>query len=292
MFEIVTDTSANLDCKLLDQLHIRVVPFSFFVNDKEYIYTDTKGFDGPAYYNAIRKGIQVRTSQVPPQRYLEFFTPLCEAGREILFVGMSSGISGSFSSAENAAKQLRSKYPECKIRLVDTLGASLGEGLLVLKAAQCQKQGMTLDDTADYLLKARYEMCQVFTVEDLKYLRRSGRLSNIQTIVGTMLQIKPILQGSRSGQIICTARVRGRKQSIQAMADQYEAFVTGSEEQQIGIAHADCPEDAKQLIHLLNSTKCPPKDIMTVCYEPVTGSHVGPGALALFFWGNPEFRKP
>ena len=290
MFAIVTDTSANLDCSLLQQRSIAAIPFTFFVGDQEQTCTDTAGFDGPAFYNAMRSGTQVKTSQVAPQQYIDLFSPMLAMGQEILFVGMSSGISGSYHSAEIAMQQLKEVFPDARIRLVDTLAASLGEGLLVVEAADCRDRGMTLDETADHLLTLRHRMAQVFTVEDLKYLRRTGRLSNVTALVGMMLNIKPLLKGNKEGKIVTFARARGRRQSILAMAERYDAMVARPEEQIVGIAHADCPEDAEMLASLLRA-KHPPKDIMTVCYEPVTGSHVGPGTLALFFLGDEEVRE-
>ncbi|MBQ7455043.1 MAG: DegV family EDD domain-containing protein, partial [Clostridia bacterium] len=135
----------------------------------------------------------------------------------------------------------------------------------------------------------RHDMCQIFTVEDLKYLRNTGRLSNVAAIVGMVLNIKPLLKGDEEGKIVSIAKARGRKVSIQAMAQRYNDFVRGAGEQTIGIAHADCEDDVRQLVSLLNA-KNPPKEIMTVMYEPVTGSHVGPGTLALFFLGDRSFR--
>ena len=290
MFAIVTDTSANLDCSLLQQRNIAAIPFAFFVGDQEQTCTDTAGFDGPAFYSAMRSGTQVKTSQVSPQQYIDLFSPMLAMGQEILFVGMSSGISGSYHSAEIAAQQLKEVFPDARIRLVDTLSASLGEGLLVVEAADCRDRGMTLDETADRLMAMRHRMAQVFTVEDLKYLRKTGRLSNVTALVGMMLNIKPLLKGDKEGKIVTFARTRGRRQSILAMAERYDAMVSHPEEQIVGIAHADCPEDAETLASLLRA-KHPPKEIMTVCYEPVTGSHVGPGTLALFFLGDENVRE-
>ena len=143
---------------------------------------------------------------------------------------------------------------------------------------------MSLEETEAKLLALRREMKQIFTVEDLKYLRATGRLSNFKAVVATVLNIKPLLRGDEAGRIICFSRVRGRKKSIEALAERYEAMVREPELQTVGIAHADCPEDAALLAELLNR-RFPPREIMTVCYEPVTGSHVGPGTLALFFFG-------
>ena len=290
MYTIVTDTSSNLDCNLLKAREIRVIPFSYYIDSREQTCLDTVSFDGAAFYNAMRAGMRVTTSQVTPQRYMDCFAPILEAGQDILFVGMSSGISGSFGSAQIAAAQLREQYPGRRLRLIDTLGASLGEGLLALRAADFRDQGMALDEAADILENLRLTMCQVFTVDDLKYLRMTGRLSNFVALVGSALQVKPLLKGNREGKIVCFSKVRGRRRSIHAMAEQYNEFVYAPGEQTVGIAHADCPEDAALLESLLREKK-PPRDIMTVCYEPVTGSHVGPGTLALFFQGDISFRR-
>lgn len=290
MFSIVTDTSANLDSAYLKAHDVTVVPFTFLVGDEERTCIDTAAFDGAAYYNAMRTGTSVRTSQVTPQRYIEHLRPLLEGGNDVLYIGMSSGISGSFSSASMAAKELRKEFPTRTILLVDTLSASLGEGLLVMHAVDCREQGFTLEETASLLDRLRHAMCQVFTVEDLKYLRATGRISNIKAALAAVLHIKPILKGDVAGKIVCAEKVRGRKRSIETLAAQYNEYVRSAGAQTIGIAHADCPEEAEQLGKLLCRYN-PPKRILTVCYEPVTGAHVGPGTLALFFLGDGSFRK-
>ena len=289
MYEIITDTSANLDAALLRQQGIGVIPFSFYIDGQETRCTDTEQFDTKAFYDGMRRGTPVTTSQLTPQRYLDCFAPLLAAGRDILFVGMSSGISGSYASARMAAAQLQEEFPQRKLRLVDTLSASLGEGLQVLKAAEYRTAGIDLDTAADRLLEERHRMCQVFTVEDLRYLRRSGRISNLKAAVGTVLQIKPMLKGDPQGQIVCFAQVRGRKKSIEVLAEQYDRYIEDAENETVAIVHADCPQEAEELARLLQRNH-PPRKILTACYEPMTGSHVGPGALALFFYGKASFR--
>ena len=285
MYEIITDTSANLDAALLRQQGIGVIPFSFYIDGQETRCTDTEQFDAKAFYDGMRRGTPVTTSQLTPQRYLDCFAPLLAAGRDILFVGMSSGISGSYASARMAAAQLQEEFPQRKLRLVDTLSASLGEGLQVLKAAEYRTAGIDLDTAADRLLEERHRMCQVFTVEDLRYLRRSGRISNLKAAVGTVLQIKPMLKGDPQGQIVCFAQVRGRKKSIEVLAEQYDRYIEDAENETVAIVHADCPQEAEELARLLQRNH-PPGKILTACYEPMTGSHVGPGTVALFFFGT------
>ena len=214
MFRIFTDTSSNLDSELLKRKNVSVVPFSYYVNGEEHTCLDTHAFNGSGYYDAIRNGVRVTTSQVPPQRYIDAMTPVLAGGEDILFVGMSSGISGAYSAAEMAAGRLLEQFPERKIRLVDTLSASLAEGIVVLHAIELREEGKSLDETADELMELRHSVCQIFTVEDLRYLRMGGRLSNIAALVGTVLQIKPLLKGDPEGKIVCFAKPRGRKRSI------------------------------------------------------------------------------
>lgn len=290
MFEIITDTSANLDSGLLRENKISLVPFSFRFKGKDKTCLNTAAFRPGAYYEAMRRGVRVTTSQVPPQTYADAMRKPLQAGLDVLYVGMSSGISSSFYSAQMAAEQLKPSFPERHIALVDTLSASLGEGLLVLEAVRCRDAGMEVAETAARLEEMRHRMCQVFTVDDLKYLRATGRLSNLKAALATVLQIKPLLKGDTRGKIVCFARSRGRARSISELAAQYDKYVVDPQEQTVGIAHADCEADAEALAALLRERK-PPRDIMLVDYEPVTGSHVGPGALALFFLGDPSFRS-
>ena len=289
-FAVFTDTSANLPHQLVQQKGITLVPFSYFVKGEEYTCLNSEEFSGDEYYGMIKAGVQVITSQVTPQRYIDKFTPVLQQGPDILFVSMSSGISGSCASARMAVTQLAEQFPQRSIRIVDTLGASLGEGLIVLEAADWQDAGRTLDETEAHLNEMCRCMCQIFTVDDLMHLRRGGRLSNLSAIVGTVLSIKPLLRGSEEGTIVAFEKVRGRRRSIEALAEKFDTLAVNPEQQIVGIAQAGCKEDAAQLAELLRRNH-PPKEILTVEYEPVTGAHVGPGALALFFLGDENVRK-
>ena len=170
----------------------------------------------------MRDGAEVTTSQINPQRYMDFMRPILEEGRDILFVGMSSGISGAYHCAEMAACELSAVFPERKIRLIDTLGASLGEGLLVLRAIQEKLKGIGIDDVYRKLLTLRHRLCNIFTVDDLKYLKKGGRLSNMAFLVGSILQIKPLLKGDEQGRIVGFAKTRGRKKAIEELAERYD----------------------------------------------------------------------
>ena len=288
-YRIFTDTSANLPTDLTEAKGITVVPFSYCLNGEEFMCTDTRSFDGAGFYGAIRKHASVSTSQINPFRYEEYMEPVLQAGSDILYIGMSSGISGSFASSSVAIEQLRAKYPERDIRAVDTLSASLGEGIVVLKAVEYLEHGMDIDEAEKRLNELSRKVCQIFIVDDLMHLRRTGRLSNAVALAGAVLQIKPMLKGNEKGQIVCIKRERGRRRAIESLVKVYENYIENAGEQIVGISHADCAEDAEYLASRLRSVAAP-KEILTVCYEPVTGSHVGPDTLALFFVGRDGFR--
>lgn len=290
MFRIVTDTSSNLPTAYLQAENITVIPFTFHTESGEQSCMDTASFDAKAFYTAMRNGEKVTTSQIPPQRFVDNIRPMLENGEDVLFVSMSSGISGSYASSKIAANQLAEEFPERKMLTVDTYSASLAEGIVVMRAVECRKEGLSIDETYQILRALRHRIAQIFTVGDLRYLKRTGRLSNLEAAVGTVLQIKPLLKGDPEGKIVCFAKVRGRQRAIEEMAKRYEALVVSPETQTVCISHADCEADAQILASMLRRSK-PPKDILIVDYEPVTGSHVGPGALALFFVSDDNVRN-
>ena len=290
MFRIVTDTSSNLPTAYLQAENITVIPFTFHTESGEQSCMDTASFDAKAFYTAMRNGEKVTTSQIPPQRFVDNIRPMLENGEDVLFVSMSSGISGSYASSKIAANQLAGEFPERKILTVDTYSASLAEGIVVMRAVECRKEGLSIDETYQILRALRHRIAQIFTVGDLRYLKRTGRLSNLEAAVGTVLQIKPLLKGDPEGKIVCFAKVRGRQRAIEEMAKRYEELVVSPETQTVCISHADCEADAQILASMLRRSKAP-KDILIVDYEPVTGSHVGPGALALFFVSDDNVRN-
>ena len=290
MFRIVTDTSSNLPTAYLQAENITVIPFTFHTESGEQSCMDTASFDAKAFYTAMRNGEKVTTSQIPPQRFVDNIRPMLENGEDVLFVSMSSGISGSYASSKIAANQLAEEFPERKILTVDTYSASLAEGIVVMRAVECRKEGLSIDETYQILRALRHRIAQIFTVGDLRYLKRTGRLSNLEAAVGTVLQIKPLLKGDPQGKIVCFAKVRGRQRAIEEMAKRYEELVVSPETQTVCISHADCEADAQILASMLRRSKAP-KDILVVDYEPVTGSHVGPGALALFFVSDDNVRN-
>lgn len=283
MLQLFTDTSANLPVALTKQHHITVVPFSYTVDGKETDYPDDVDFDGAAFYGAMRRGAVVKTSMVNPDLMAKYFERALSQGDDVLYVGMSGGISGTAHAASLAVEELKEEFPERKVASIDTYAASLGEGLLVVEAARMLENGASFDEIVEKISQRRHVMCQYFTVDDLAYLERGGRVSKAAAIVGTVLKIKPLLRGDEEGRIVLCGKTRGRKQSLASLADFYEKLVADKTEE-IGIAHADDAECAQFLLDALRKRGFT-GDCLTVCYEPVTGCHVGPGTVALFFYG-------
>lgn len=283
MIRLFTDTSANLPAALIQKHDISVVPFSYTVDGEEKFPASSDDFDGSAFYTAMREGTEVKTSMVNTATFEDAFRPALEAGDDVLYVGMSGGISGTAYAAAVAVSALKEDFPDRKIAAVDTLAASLGEGMQVLSAAQMIADGMAFDDIFSALSEMRHRMCQYFTVGDLRYLQKTGRVSKLLSVVGTVLKIKPLLQGDEEGKIILCGKARGQQNALAALADHYAQLVA-DKHAVVGIAHADNTAGADTLIEMLRE-KGFDGEALTVCYEPVTGAHVGPDTVALFFMG-------
>ncbi|MCR5673944.1 MAG: DegV family protein [Lachnospiraceae bacterium] len=288
-FKIITDTGANITDKVRDHYGITVVPLTLIMEGEELQFKSTESFDYDDYYQKLKDGLKASTSQVNPGQFTDCFEPVLEAGDDILYIGLSGGVTGSINSAKIAASDLLEEFPERQIKIVDSLGASLGEGILVVEAAQCAEKGMSLDETADLIDFQKYCMYQVFIVDDLKHLKRTGRISGALASLGTMMDLKPILKGNTEGKIVVECKARGRKQAIKALAEKYRDLVVDPEEQIVGISYGGLREDAVHLANLITKI-AKPKKIWMVPHEPVTGAHVGPGMLALYFKGADDVR--
>ena len=280
-FAISTDTSANLPTAELQWHQLHLLPFSYIIGDVAHQCLDLTAFDGDAYYESLRH-TPASTSMVTVDQYCRLWQPLLEAGQDVLHVCMSSGISGAYQSAIIAARELRQEYPQRRLVVFDTRAASLGEGIQVLHAATCREAGYSLDATVRELTELRPHIRQVFTVDDLMHLCRGGRVSGVAAAVGTALRIKPILKGDEAGRIVVTGKVQGRKRSVRALAENFVANAELQGRWPVGIAHAGCRAEALELAALIKESD-PKARVIVVDYEPVTGSHVGPGALALFY---------
>ncbi len=284
MIKLFTDTSANLPVALLREYDIDVIPFSYTVDGVQAEYPDEADFDGKAFYDAMRGGAEVNTSMVNPTLAAEHFEKALSQGMDVLYIGMSGGVSGTAQAAALAASELREKYPAAQIRTIDTYAASLGEGLQVLEAAELLRAGKSFQEVYDAILARRPHMCQFFTVDNLAYLKRTGRISGVVALAGTVLGIKPILRGDETGHIVQCGTARGNKRAYAELAEYYGARVL-DKTARIGIAHADNTEGVEYLLGLLRD-KGFAGECVTVYYEPVTGAHVGPGTVALFFYGT------
>ena len=282
MTQLFTDTSANLPVEIIDEYGIEVVPFSYTIDGVEYI--PEREFDGKAFYAAMRAGSEVKTSMVNAGTFIERFKTALDAGKDVRYIGMSGGISGTANAALMAKQELDEEYPDRKIVVIDTLAASLGEGLFVIKAAEQLRDGVALDAIEEDIRAQVPHMCQSFTVDDLKYLKKTGRVSGAAAIIGNVLSIHPILIGDYEGKIVVKSKVRGMKRTLDALAERYAELVLNKAET-IGIAHADNEEGKAYLVQRLRDKGLTGK-CLSVCYEPVTGSHVGPGTVALFFFGT------
>lgn len=284
MIKLFTDTSANLPVSIIREYGIEVVPFSYTVNGKEVPYSAETDFNGKAFYEAMRAGAEVKTSMINVSDFIAAFEPWIAKGDAVIYVGMSGGISGTANSAKLAAEELLEKYPAAKIAAIDTYAASLGEGFLVIETAKMIERGDPFLKIVKKIELLRKNMCQFFTVDDLAYLRKGGRISGAAAVVGTVLNIKPILRGDENGKIVLCGKIRGFNKSMEALANKYDELVF-DKTADVGIAHADNPEGAQRLEDILR-TKGFSGELLKVVYEPVTGSHVGPGTIALFFMGE------
>ena len=284
MIKLFTDTSANLPVSIIREYGIEVVPFSYTVNGKEVPYSAETDFNGKAFYEAMRAGAEVKTSMINVFDFMAAFEQWIAKGDAVIYVGMSGGISGTAHSAKLAAEELLEKYPAAKIAAIDTYAASLGEGFLVIETAKMIERGDPFLKIVKKIELLRKNMCQFFTVDDLAYLRKRGRISGAAAVVGTVLNIKPILRGDENGKIVLCGKIRGFNKSMEALANKYDELVF-DKTADVGIAHADNPEGAQRLENILR-TKGFSGELLKVVYEPVTGSHVGPGTIALFFMGE------
>ncbi len=285
-FAIFTDSFSNLPGSILKNLDIRVLPCTYYCDGQPVHYSgELETFDSHGYYESMRAGRVMTTSLTNTQLFLDYFRPALEAGQDIVYVGLSSAVSGTFQSSRIAAEELREQYPERAVCTVDSLGASLGTGLLVCRAADLRAEGKTAGETAGILEIEREYLCEFFTVENLTYLRRSGRVSAATAAIGNVLNIKPLLYGDDTGHIVSCAKCRGRKKAVDAIVEKYAKKAVDPGNRRVAISHGDCPEEAQALAERICAI-AKPKELIICPHEPFSGSHVGPGMLALYFFGD------
>ena len=283
-YMIFTDSSCDISAELLAQWEVPFVSLSVkFDKDAESFANYDMPFD--QFYDRMRKGSVASTSAANMELFKEAFEPCLKQGKDLLYIGFSSGLSTTVNSSAMAAQELREAYPERKIVVVDTLAASAGFGLLVYLAVQEKRKGATLEQTARFVEEQQPHLCHWFTVDDLVYLKRGGRVSAAACFVGGLLDIKPVLHMDDSGHLINMFKVRGRRASIKALADKYGELALAPGKDTVFISHGDCLDDAKLLESMLKERFDASVELITYV-GPVIGSHSGPGTLALFFLGR------
>ena len=282
-YKIVTDSGCDLPQEMLSRLDVRSVPL--IVNFKGEDREDTVDAGIKELYAGLRDGEAATTSAVNPDRWMEKMESVLSQGMDVLTITFSSGLSTTYQSAVIAGNELKEKYPDRKIFVVDSLAASLGQGLLIWYACKMKDTGLSIEELAKWVEENRLNLCHWFTVDDLMYLKRGGRVSAATALVGTMLQIKPVLHVDDEGHLINVSKTRGRKASIQALAQKAIELGEGFDNSTMFICHGDCIEDAEYLASLVKE-KCGVKEVFIGYTGAVIGSHSGPGTLALFFLGD------
>ena len=282
-FRIVTDSGCDLNKSMISQLNITVVPL--MVNFQGKTLPDSVDDGIGAFYNSLRAGEVATTSAINPNGWESAIEPILAAGQDVLVIVFSSGLSTTYQSAVIAAEDLKTKYPDRAVRVVDGLCASLGQGLLVWYACQKRDSGMSLDDLVIWLEENKLHLCHWFTVDDLMYLKRGGRVSGTTALLGTMLQIKPVLHVDDEGHLINVSKVRGRKASIEALAKKMGELGIEGENSTVFICHGDCEADA-HLLEAIVKEHYGVQEVFIGHIGAVIGSHSGPGTLALFFLGT------
>ena len=282
-FQILTDSCCDLSAELVRQLDVTVVPLSVEMEGRSY--ADGIDMSPKELYDHLRAGKTARTSAVNPEFWAAHMEPLLAAGQDLLVIAFSSGLSTTYQSAVIAAGEMAEKYPARRIRVVDSLCASLGQGLLVWYACKKRDEGMGFEELADWCENNKLHLCHWFTVDDLMHLKRGGRVSAATAVMGTMLQIKPVLHVDDEGHLINVSKSRGRKASLNALADRMVQTCLPGENDTIFISHGDCLEDAEYVGNLLKE-RCGVKNVIINYVGAVIGSHTGPGVVALFFLGQ------
>ncbi len=285
-YVLITDSSADLSQEMVQELGVTVLPLSFTIQGKTYRnYPDNREMDLPLFYDMLRAGELATTSAVNVAEYTQAVEPILQEGKDVLILAFSSGLSSTYQASVLAAGELREKYPDRKIYTVDTLCASLGQGLLVYLAAQEQRKGKSIEEVRDWAEETKLHLCHQFTVDDLHFLKRGGRISATTAVVGSMLQIKPVLHVDNEGHLINIGKARGRQASLKALVDKMEKTVTEEGRKTVFISHGDCRKDAVTVADMVRE-RFGTQDIRINFVGPVIGAHSGPGTLALFYLGT------
>lgn len=283
-YVIFADSACDMSSEILQKWGIRVasLTFRFDGEDREYGNNDLPAVE---FYDKMRRGGIAKTAAVNVNDFKTMFESALQEGKDVLYLGFSSGISTTYNSGRLATEELKANYPERTIIAVDTLAASAGFGLLLYLAVQKRDAGASIEEVAQYITEIRSKLCHWFTVDDLVYLKRGGRVSPTSAFIGGVLGIKPVMHVDDDGKLIPVSKVRGRRAALQAMADQYGKLVDKTVQAPIYISHGDCMSDVETLKKLLKEQHGADVEVVSDV-GPVIGAHSGPGTLALFFVGT------
>lgn len=285
-YRIVTDSCANLTDEQIKKFGVEILPMKYYINGKEYAgYQKGVKSDYSETYKLLREKAKITTSLVDRGTCDEIIRPILESGEDVLVLAFSSGLSGSYQNIANTAEDYRTEFPEREIRVVDTLCASLGEGMAVHYAVKLKNEGASLDEVADWVENNKHRICHIFTIDDLFYLKRGGRLSGSSAMVGTLLGIKPLMHMANDGKLYVTGKARGRRAAVEYLINSVGERADSPANQDIFIVHGDCEDDA---IYVSNEIKRR-YGVKTTVYnylDSVISSHSGPGTLAVFFLGD------
>ncbi len=280
---ILTDSSSDLSASVMKELGVAAISLEVNIDGVGTKYNDE--LDPKEFYDFVRTKAGAKTSAVNMDRFKEFFESYLKEGKDVIYVGFSSGLSVTYTNGKNAIEELAEEYPDRKIVAIDSLCASLGQGLLVALAAKKQAAGADFDEVVSFIENTKLNLCHWFTVDDLFFLKRGGRVSAATAVLGTMLAIKPVMHVDNEGHLVNVAKARGRRAAITEIANKLTETGINPENQLIYICHGDCYDDAKTLSDMIKE-KYPDCEIMIDYTGPVIGAHSGPGTLALFFIGT------
>jgi len=285
-YVLMTDSSCDLPAALAEKMELSVLPLYVDVDGQKYVnYLDEREISFREIYAKLRTKCPAKTSAVNFNDFLEPMEAALRAGRDVLYIGFSSGLSSTFDAGAAAARELAERYPERKVYAVDSLCASMGQGLMVYLAWMQKQQGKTIEQVRDYVEDNKLHLCHWFTIDDLMFLKRGGRISGATAVVGSMLSIKPVMHVDNDGHLIKVATARGRKASLKALADKAGELGVDLGIQTVFISHGDCLEDANYLADIMR-TRFGVKEVVISYVGPVIGAHSGPGTVALFFLGR------
>ena len=285
-YQIITDATADLNAELLAGLpEVRIIPMNVQVNGREYLFGPGGNIDCDEFYAFLRNGQFASTSQINPATYREYFEPILQEGRDMLYLCFSSGLSRTVESARMAIAELQEAYPERTILCLDTLCAAVGEGLFVMEAARKQRQGMDIRSLYAWLEEHRLNLCHWVTVDTFDHLKHGGRVSATSAAVGTMLGIKPLIHVDENGKLVAVGKPRGKKTALEALVSNMEKGWLPEISRKVIIGHGDSLEVAQELRELV-AARFPEAEIFIAPIGPVIGAHAGPGVMTVFFWGD------